>query len=172
MATGSDDADIARRRQIIRSRFPLMDPGNFDLISSRSTVYNCAAWAVHDTSAKWWPYPVEEAPEYFWPDGARRDDSIEAFIDGYSRLSFQVCENGDLEEGFEKIAVYARGRDRDNPQHVARQLADGRWTSKLGDEEDIEHSALRDLRSSSYGDPVLYMRRPRVRHDEARQEGG
>jgi len=47
---------------------------------------------------------------------------------------------------------------------MARQLANGNWTSKIGGEEDITHYTLDALEShgvphGEYGDPVLYMRR-------------
>jgi len=42
---------------------------------------------------------------------------------------------------------------------VARQLADARWTSKLGGLEDIEH-ALHDLVGAEYGTVALILRRP------------
>ena len=44
-----------------------------------------------------------------------------------------------LEIGFEKVAIYS---DAHGPQHVARQLPDGKWTSKLGQQVDVEHSTL------------------------------
>jgi hypothetical protein len=118
---------------------------------------------MNDTSTKWWPIPIEEAPEYYWPEGARRDDSIDAFIDGFGQEGFHACEDADLEEGFDKIAVYASGNN--SPQHVARQLPSGRWTSKLGPDEDIEHGSLSDLQASRYGYPVLFMRKPRDRQE-------
>lgn len=147
-----------------------MDPDSLELVSQRTSDYNCAAWAIYDTTANWWPLPVEEAPEYVWPEGALRDDTIEALIDGFSRMDFQLCDTPDLEDGFEKIAFYAT--QGGTPQHVARQLENGRWTSKLGDEEDITHKSLRDLSAWRYGDPVRYMRRRRVEQEEARPEGG
>ena len=42
-----------------------------------------------------------------------------------------------LEPGFEKVALYALGGV---PKHAARQLSSGRWSSKLGDLEDVEHT--------------------------------
>ena len=62
-----------------------------------------------------------------------------------------------MEPGFEKIALFAT--DQAVPLHAARQLASGRWTSKLGEREDIEH-ALRDLEGEIYGTVVLIMKRP------------
>jgi hypothetical protein len=47
------------------------------------------------------------------------------------------------------------------PTHAAWQLGSGRWTSKLGELEDIEH-ALRDLEGTEYGAVALVMKRPRA----------
>jgi hypothetical protein len=44
------------------------------------------------------------------------------------------------------------------PTHAARQVAADRWTSKLGELEDIEHS-LRDLEGAVYGSVVQIMKR-------------
>ena len=49
--------------------------------------------------------------------------------------------------------------DQGTPLHAARQLPNGRWTSKLGELEDIEH-VLHDLEGAAYGSVVLVMKRP------------
>jgi len=45
-------------------------------------------------------------------------------------------------------------------RHVAAQLPGGRWTSKLGDWEDIEHVSLDVLRGPIYGTHYILMKRP------------
>jgi hypothetical protein len=47
-------------------------------------------------------------------------------------------------------------------KHAARQLPSGRWTSKIGVLEDIEHS-LRDLEGDEYGTATVLMKRPAAR---------
>lgn len=42
-----------------------------------------------------------------------------------------------------------------------RQLPDGKWTSKLGALEDIEHDRLDALEGDDYGRVVAYMKRQR-----------
>jgi hypothetical protein len=49
--------------------------------------------------------------------------------------------------------------DQAAPKHAARQLASGRWTSKIGVLEDIEHD-LRDLEGDEYGKVVVVIKRP------------
>ena len=58
--------------------------------------------------------------------------------------------------GFEKIALFAL---LEVPKHASRQLPSGRWTSKLGEMEDVEHD-LHDLTGMVYGSVVLVMKRP------------
>ena len=68
-----------------------------------------------------------------------------------------------MEAGFEKIAFYAAPDD--TPTHVARQLPNGRWTSKLGSWEDIEHATERDVEGIGafrYGEARRFMRKPRA----------
>jgi hypothetical protein len=71
-------------------------------------------------------------------------------------LGYLVCDQDQLETGYEKIALFALA---DLPKHAARQLPSGRWTSKLGPMEDIEH-ALLDLAGIVYGSVVLVLKRP------------
>lgn len=146
-----------RHLDLIRERrFPLLDPENYRVTSEATDDYNCVGWAASETDpGQWWPLP--DAPEYYWPPGARRDETLEAFEEGFGQLGYTVCEDESHEAGFEKIAVYT---SRGVPTHVARQLPDGNWTSKLGAWEDIQHLALRDLAGGMYGQPALFMRRP------------
>jgi hypothetical protein len=159
----SETAPHERRRlsDIRERKFPnlLLHPENYEVKSLETEDYNCAAWAVDVTDlGRWWPHPDD--PTYYWPAGARRDDTLQAFIEGYAKFRYTVCASPDYEVGFEKIVVYADG---DEPRHIARQLPNGRWSSKLGDWEDIEHLSLDDVSSDDYGRPSLFLRRPHVR---------
>ncbi len=44
--------------------------------------------------------------------------------------------------------------------HVARQLKEGMWTSKLGPDEDIEHNTLDALEGELYGAVTQVLKRP------------
>ena len=80
-----------------------------------------------------------------------------------TRNYFQ-CSDGTLEPGFEKVAIYADSSG--TPTHVACQLADGRWSSKLGDWEDIIHAlegltgTPREPEGYPYSSVVQFLRRP------------
>ena len=43
---------------------------------------------------------------------------------------------------------------------MRRLISSGRWTSKLGNLEDIEHTTLDGLRSLVYGTIAVFMKRP------------
>lgn len=74
----------------------------------------------------------------------------------FASLGYTVCEDEGLEAGYEKVALFADATGR--PTHAARQLSGGRWTSKLGTAEDIDHG-LYDLEGAIYGAVVLVMKR-------------
>jgi hypothetical protein len=51
-------------------------------------------------------------------------------------------------------------------EHVARQLRSGKWTSKLGDWEDIEHDDPYALECEDYGKIAKFMKRRRKEWDQ------
>ncbi|SRR6266436_5257554 len=134
--------------------FPrLAPPATFEITSPRTRAYNCVAWAAGDTQRKWWPDRMNVA---YWPRGVPREATLPAFIAAYATLGYEVCASGEIEGGFEKIAIYAKPAG--TPAHAARQLPNGKWTSKLGDEEDIEHD-LQCLKCMRYGEVRQFMKR-------------
>ena len=139
----------------LQRTFPGLARGGYRVTSPRDKRYNCIAWAAGDTRNWWWPVP--EAKEVFWDSGVAPLETLPAFRDAFARLGYVVCEGDELEAGFEKIALFANNQGI--PLHAARQLPSGRWTSKLGELEDIEHT-LRDLEGEEYGSVALVMKRP------------
>jgi hypothetical protein len=87
--------------------------------------FNCVAWAAGVVDAVWWPAD----PDGYWPPGISDELTVAAMVAALGTVGYVSCAGGEPEPGFEKVAVYARS---DVPTHVARQLADGRWSSKLG----------------------------------------
>ena len=76
---------------------------------------------------------------------------------------FEPCENGEYEEGFEKIALYIN--QLGNVTHAERQIDSSTWTGKMGMLEDIEHpllSSLEDagLNNDEYGKVAQFLKRP------------
>ena len=133
--------------------FPGLRGQPYQITSPRDQRYNCIAFAAGDTRNWWWP---SESEEDTWPADIARVETVETFRDAFGTLGYVVCNDDQLELGYEKIALFAL---MGVPKHAARQLPGGRWTSKLGPMEDIEH-ALHDLTGMAYGAVVLVMKRP------------
>ncbi len=133
--------------------FPSLHAANYQITSPPTQVYNCIAWAAGDVNRWWWPDLLNQR---YWPVGATRTETVAAFQEAFRLLGFDVCQDEQLEPGVEKIALFV---DNACPQHAARQLPNGRWTSKIGELEDIEH-ALRDLEGTEYGTVTVIMARP------------
>lgn len=126
-----------------------LDPG--DPVSPQTPDYNCIAFAAGVTD-EWWDTIRA------WPAGVPRVWSLDGLRDAFGAVGYTHCDDGSLEPGFEKVVLYARSSGV--PTHAARQLRDGRWTSKCGEAEDIVHNTPECLSSPVYGSPVGYMRRP------------
>lgn len=94
----------------------------------------------------------------YWPSNIPRNDLVQTFVVMFESLGYQLCETCDLEDGFEKVAIYSRG---DAVLHAARQLHNGNWTSKMGSAHDIEHT-LKGLEGPQYGQVACCLRRRRA----------
>ena len=118
--------------------------------------YNCMAWAAGDSTRWWWP---DAGRIYYWPSSVPREETAEAFVAAFVLLGYELCEAGDEAptSQYEKVAIYVKDG---KPEHAARQLPTGEWTSKCGRLEDITHT-LEGLEGSCYGAPAVVMRRRR-----------
>jgi hypothetical protein len=133
---------------------------DFDFTSDPTPQYNCIAWAAGKQNEPWWP--TDQIKGYFWPPGLPKEpigqETIANFISAFETEGYSLCLNGEVEEGFEKVAIYADANQI--PTHAARSLRGGGWTSKLGDEEDIKHVSLESIAGNGYGSPVVFLKRP------------
>ena len=120
--------------------------------SERTGKYNCIAFAAGDRDQCWWPNE-----DGYWPEGVPCEETIEAFVAAYDTIGYSRCDSGELEKGFEKIAIYATPQ---SPSHAAVQLPDGKWKSKLGEYEDIQHDSLVELMIEDYGTVICFLKRP------------
>ena len=82
---------------------------------------------------------------------------IGALEQAFLFLGYKQCADSMLEDGFEKVALYG---SLSLYTHAARQLPNGRWTSKLGNGEDIEHEIPDNVGGGLYGEVVQFMKRP------------
>lgn len=143
---------------LIEAYWASLTSDGYQITSSPSQEYNCFAWAMGDDSRTWWP-PIDGVlGGYYWPDGEVVEESAECFAAVFAKFGYAECDGPAFEEGVEKLAIYL---DEDGiPQHVARQLNDGGWTSKLGKFEDIRHATLRGLEGRRYGQAARFFQRP------------
>lgn len=163
--------------------FPKLAAAGYNKTSNRTGhppepgAYNCIAWAANDIRCWWWP-----DPDSYWPPWSRqREETIDCFVRTFRWLGYRPCKTSRRDRGYEKVVLYAihrsttpvslpqdwRQLDDWMPTHMARQLRDGTWTSKLGGNEDITHFTLDGLERyglfapglPAYGCPAVYMRR-------------
>jgi len=153
---------LLKRAQII-GEFPNLRHMAFSLASDPTVEYNCVSWAAGETHRRWWPFNA------YWPPGELRELTSESFVAAFATLGYEPCATGEFENDYEKVAIYARAGI---PQHMARQLGDGRWTSKLGSEDDIYHDTLAGVEGFRYGTVVQYLRRQRQGEPNDQVEDG
>lgn len=125
----------------------------FQETSKYTTSYNCIAWAYEDPSKWYWPDPKNI---YYWPPNVPRKIDIASFIKLFETLGYRICLTGKLEKEYQKIAIFA---DKDDvPTHAARQLDNGFWTSKLGQDIDVQHT-IQSIEDGFYGRAVVCMKK-------------
>lgn len=136
---------IAQLRQLLPN---LEDLSSIIITSNATNEYNCVGWALNKT--EWYE------PGFVWPEGLLEDDTLAAYVELFIREGyiFDGTYNYELELGYEKVAVYGTV---DKVEHVSRQLPNGKWTSKLGTENDVEHN-LFDL-DDHYGPLIGILKR-------------
>jgi hypothetical protein len=142
---------------------------NFKCASDPDDDYNCIAWAANKKNQPWWPTTI--AP-YFWPDGLPKDppnvaETVENFIKAFEIQGYTVCRSGRFSSRYEKVAIYVD--DNDIPTHAARTLSERVWSSKIGDEEDIEHKRATYVEGTKYGRVKVYLRRKWLEDQKPKQ---
>ena len=136
---------------LIEQEFPNLKNSYYKETSKATSQYNCIAWAININNKRYWPNNID----YFWPDNISNSQKIESFIKLFNKEGYYQCDDSEYEEGFEKICLYTLNNV---PKHAARQTKNGNWTSKLGDEIDIEHT-ITGLVGNWYGNPTLFFKK-------------
>lgn len=141
----------------LEAKWPKLRPGNYAIKSRATARYNCMAFANGD-DRHWWQSGLHGGRHY-WPPNV--GDTLEAWVEIFTRQGYELTSSRDVESGFEKIAIYLDLTDM-LPGHIAK--SDGRvWKSKLGRIQDIEHATLELLEgdeSWEYGIVERILRRP------------
>jgi hypothetical protein len=143
------------RAAYLEHAFPDLQAWGYEVTSEINAEYNCIAWAMQDDTRNWWP--SEEGTGY-WPPGAPREETVEAFVTTFQSLGFVVCDDDAYEPEYEKLALFAD--EEDEPTHMARQFDADRWASKMGKDYDILHP-LKAVEGSEYGRVVRYLKKRR-----------
>jgi hypothetical protein len=138
--------------------FENISPQDFDCKSDRDIKYNCIAWAVGKTNKFWWPL---DEPPYWWPDGLPKalldEETVAHFVEAFATEGYRPCRNGRVSRRYEKIVLFVASDGK--PTHAARLLPTGVWTSKLGEDEDIEHKTLECIEGNLYGRAKLFFKK-------------
>jgi hypothetical protein len=140
------------------SQFEVLGPGTGVGSPGQRGTYNCLAWAVGRVNDWVWIQNYQGGHMLYMYDGM--DSFLRNY--GYQRAS---TPNYSLERGVQKIAVYAKTNIGGEPgryeiTHVALQMPDGTWTSKLGGEPLIRHLTPQALNGPKFGQVVaVYTRR-------------
>ena len=150
----------AARLDVIRYFPGLRYDKNFEVTSPIDPNYNCIAWAYQIKDR--WMWPPAGAPAYldavtFWSDDNASMD-VEQFVKAFRESGYEKCADDSFEKGYRKIALYITPGTK-NCTHAARQLSNGFWTSKLGQEYDIQHSSPKEIEGFCYGTVYCYMKR-------------
>lgn len=151
---------MGEEAQIIEEFPGLAHDPDFKITSPIDTNYNCIAWAVHYNNRWMWPGGVGTKicdGFQFWPDGIEDSVDVAAFIKAFAQLGYELCESADFEKGYRKIALYVTPNTTECT-HAARQLSNGKWTSKLGKSHDIQHGSPYSLEGNWYGKVYCIMK--------------
>jgi hypothetical protein len=139
----------------------------YEVTSCPDDVPNCLGYALGDMEHFWDPDGAAlRLPPYRWMLDLPLNWRLGTVTAILSRHRYQQCGLDDSHEvGFEKIAIYVDDQEDGEVSHVTRQLTSGKWISKLGVDEDIEHDTAHALEGDTiqfpkaYGRVALIMRR-------------
>lgn len=158
------------RRVWLEGLFPALKTQWYFVSSPEAEWYNCVLWACGN-DREWCEAAAVETTGYFWPEGVPTDGSVHAYQTLFARRGYAICEDGALEPGVEKVALYVHPAF--GFRHVAWQCEDGRWWSKVGESFDIQHATLDALEHDGpkgYGKASVIMKRPRKHREDSLHE--
>lgn len=138
-------------------QFPNSRNHPIERTSEKDPFYNCIAWAAGDKSNPWWPQNAEMSAitGSYWPPGVPKREDIKSFVKAFKSIGYSPCGDGQAEPGFVKVAIYALNGV---PTHAARQLPDGRWTHKMGQNIDIA-TTLEAVEGPIYGAVAKFLKK-------------
>jgi hypothetical protein len=105
----------------LEALFPGLRGADYSIESPQDREYNCIAHTAGENKSRWWP-DLDALDT--WPEGVAREETVEAFVAAFATLGYAVCAGEELEQGFEKVALFADAGG--SPTHAARQVESGR----------------------------------------------
>lgn len=143
-------------------KYDFPNAGSVEVVGEPTTQYNCISAAFDDNEKPWWPAPPQGRSPYsdfYWPEDAQRDTYGESFdallVDKAGAVVFSKDEEPPYAKGYQKLALFES--DWGEPTHLARQLPNGQWLSKVGRNGLILHS-LENMEHGTYGDVSKFYR--------------
>ena len=128
--------------------FPNLGLSDFEFTSLRDEDYNCVAWGL-ESKEDWIQFKDEEG---------NYDLRICTYLKYFEERGYSIITDLNVNETTSKVAIYFDNNTGDF-KHVSRQLDNGRWTSKIGDWEDLSHSSIEVLLGKSYGNDFVLMQK-------------
>ena len=119
------------------------DDCDFVITSPSTWVYNCIAFAMGSQDI----WVASSHPKHgfyaWWPPTVNRDSKPQSLIDAFKYLGFEICDDINMEDGFDKVVLYRKLRENGDYTwtHAARVLSCNRLHSKLGACHDVHHRA-------------------------------
>lgn len=146
----------------IKLAFPGLATDPVFRINSKVDVrYNCIAWSLFYSDRWVWPpstFTDLDGVLHFWPKEVPMTSELQAFIELYKEDGYEECKDSNHEEGYRKIAIYSNTLTG-VCTHAARELRNGTWVSKLGQNHDIIHNDPYTLECKTYGSVSVIMRK-------------
>jgi hypothetical protein len=133
------------------AQFPNSFSEPFSITSAETPQYNCVAWALDDME-NWW----EADEDYLWLDHLHWDNSLSTMQHFFQHFGFDPIDKPNFNNGIEKIALFSENGI--NCTHVAKQLPNNIWTSKLGVSHDVTHT-LSAMEKGIYGDVAMILQK-------------
>ncbi|MBR5018097.1 MAG: hypothetical protein IKX53_00490 [Bacteroidales bacterium] len=150
---------------IIRAFPGLATDRDFAITSPKDSNYNCLAWACN-YSNRWMQPPISGDPVLdaivYWPPNAKQGSDVSCLVEAFEAHGYKVCDTWVHEPGFQKVALY-KNPFTNEWTHAARELMNGsdcgKWTSKLGEANDIRHGTPFSIEGGFYGVVHCIMKR-------------
>jgi hypothetical protein len=135
---------------------------------------------VGDKERHWWPPGTLATarsnllkplgPPDAWPVDLPPDNSLPNVQALLRRLGFVDCTDDKAIDPRTTVVVAIFLYDDRTPAHFAEQLANGKWLSKLGGGNDIEHRTTQSVEGGANGTLAHKMCRPRTSAADARHK--